>query len=401
MRSVVARAGRAVWPRALAIIVVVCLTAACTPAADDDAHLTQSERLAAVLTRSAVETAAAHATQTRIVELMPTNTPTPTPTPTLTPTPTPTPTSTPTPTPVATINPHGYIGLGVYVPGTPYDDLAAIARFEMLTRHRMTYVLWFQSWGGIDRHFREDWVALAHAQGYTPVITWEPWNRDFYDPTAEQPEYSLSNIAVGRHDDYVRSWARVAREAEGPIILRFAHEQSTVPGHRPWYPWQGDPQAYQAAFRRLVTIFREMGADNVRFLWSAMWLDAWADQYYPGDDVVDLVGTTILNHGTNIDAPWAGWRTFRELFDEQYAAAEAWGKPIILTELATAEDGGDKAQWLWDTFVSLPERYPLVIGVLLFEVESDREWPQINWSVASSPESLDAFANAVKTEYYR
>jgi hypothetical protein len=396
------------WLLSMITVVVVCLMMACTMPSDDS-RLAQEERLAAVLTRSAAETAAALATQTRIAELLATDTPTPTHTPSPTPTPTATftptatltPTATHTPTPVATINPHGHVGLGAYVAGTPYDDFAAVARFEALVRHRMSYVLWFQSWGGEDRDFRDDWVALAHDQGYVPVITWEPWVRNFDDPTAPQPEYALEAIASGGHDDYVRAWAEAAREAQGPIILRFAHEQSTEPGQRPWYPWQGNPEAYQAAFRRLVTIFQEAGADNVRFMWSAMWLNEWAQLYYPGDDVVDIVGTTVLNHGADIDAPWARWRAFHELFDGQYAAAEAWDKPMIITELATAEQGGDKAEWLRATFGALPERYPLVIGVLLFEVESDREWPQINWSVASSPESLEAFVAAVNTHYYR
>jgi mannan endo-1,4-beta-mannosidase len=409
-----------VWLLPMIAVAVVYLMMACT-LSPDDTRLAQEERLAAVLTRSAAETLAALATQTRIAELLATDTPTPTHTPSSTPTPTatltptatptptvtptftvtPTPTATPTPTPVATINPHGHVGLGAYIAGTPHDDLAAIARFEALVRHKMTYVLWFQSWGGEDRDFRDDWVTLAHDQGYIPVITWEPWERNFDDPTTVQPEYALGAIAAGRHDDYVRAWAEAAREAQGPIILRFAHEQSTEPGQRPWYPWQGEPEAYQAAFRHLVAIFREAGADQVRFMWSAMWLNEWAELYYPGGDVVDLVGTTVLNHGTDIDAPWARWRTFHELFDGQYAAAETWDKPIIITELATAEQGGDKAEWFRDAFGSLPERYPLVIGVLLFEVESDREWPQINWSVASSPASWEAFVAAVNTLYYR
>jgi beta-mannanase len=270
-----------------------------------------------------------------------------------------------------------------------------------LIGHRVQYVLWFQAWGDNDRDFPGYWIAQAAAIGATPVITWEPWQRDFANPAAEQPAYSLSSIAAGDHDAYIRTWAQGAVAAGVPMIIRFAHEQSTEPGVRSWYPWQGDPESYRAAFRHIVALFRDAGATNVQFLWSAMWLDSWAASYYPGGDVVDLVGTTVLNHGTAVTTPWAQWRTFDELFAGQYGAAAGWGKPIVLTELATAEQGGDKAAWLREMLTSLPTRYPLVSGLLLLEVESDREWPDINWSVGSSSESLAVFRELISGPHFK
>ena len=311
------------------------------------------------------------------------------------------PTDTPAPKPIATLNPAGHVGLGAYLDGTPYDRFAAIRQFEGLLRHKIQYALWFQAWGDDDQAFPDYWIELASQNGLVPVITWEPWKRDFANPTGVQPAYSLSSIAAGEHDEYIRSWARGAKSVGVPIIIRFAHEQSTEPGARLWYPWQGDPEGYKAAYRHVVTLFREEGARKVQFLWSAMWLNDWASQYYAGDDVVDFVGTTVLNHGTAPTVPWANWRSFDELFNGQYQAALQWGKPIILTELATAEQGGDKAAWLRDCFTSLKPKYPLVQGVLLLEVQSDREWPNINWSVASSQESLAAFEEAIDDPYFK
>lgn len=293
------------------------------------------------------------------------------------------------------------MGLGAYTPGVPYDGFQSVWAFERLIQHRMTYVLWFQAWGDADRDFPRADVINAYRQGLTPVITWEPWQRRFDAPTAPQPEYSLPSIAEGAHDDYIRSWAQGARAVGVPIILRFAHEQSTEPGVASWYPWQGDPAYYKAAFRRIVGIFREEGAVNVQFLWSGMWLHEWADQYYPGDDVVDWVATTILNHGTDVPEEWAKWRTFGELFARQYQAAVQWSKPVMIIELGTAEQGGDKAAWLREAFGSLETTYPLVRAVLIFEVGVDREYPNVNWSVASSPESLAAFREVIRDPYFR
>lgn len=336
------------------------------------------------------------ATGATAVSPVPTAAPTPLP-----PTETPIPAATATLGPAATLNPAGRVGLGAYFSETPYDRFAAALAFEELLQHRLQYVLWFQAWGNDDREFLTDLVRLAGEHGWIPVITWEPWERSFADPTAPQPPYSLDSIAAGQHDAYIRSWAHAAHSLGVPIVLRFAHEQSTEPGSRLWYPWQGDPEGYRAAFRHIVALFRQEGADNVQFMWSAMWLNSWAASYYPGDDVVDLVGTTVLNHGTGAATEWARWRSFAELFDEQYQAALQWGVPIVITELATAEQGGDKAAWLHECFASLEVEYSLVEGVLLLEVTSDREWPAINWSVASSSESLAAFRAAISDPHFR
>ncbi|MCJ7739413.1 MAG: hypothetical protein MUQ10_19220 [Anaerolineae bacterium] len=331
----------------------------------------------------------------------PAPTPSATPEPTATPTLIPTPTDTPLPRPIATLNAAGQVGLGVYVQGVPYESFASVDGFERLVGHKMEYVLWFQSWGDSDRVFQTQYVALANRMGLVPVITWEPWKRNFADPTAIQPAYSLESIVAGSHDAYIVGWAQAARDTGVPIILRFAHEQSTEPGIISWYPWQGDPQGYREAFRHVVAVFRQVGADNVRFLWSAMWLNSWAEEYFPGDDVVDYVGTTILNHGTGAVSEWARWRSFAELFDPQYQAALQWGKPVIITELATAEQDGDKAAWLTDCLNSLEFKYTTVRAAILLEDEADREWPLINWSIGSSPESLAAFRLAISSPYYR
>jgi hypothetical protein len=42
----------------------------------------------------------------------------------------------------------------------------------------------------------------------------------------------------------------------------------------------------------------------------------------------------------------------------------------------------------------------MVVGVLLVEIRSDREWPAINWSVTSSPAALQAFREAISDPYF-
>lgn len=390
------------------ILLLAGLLAACGPDGVPALHPTVTPSPTATITRTPVPTqtptltATPTETPTPTLTPTPTETPTPTitPTPTETPTPTPTPTNTPAPRPARGLNPGGTVGLGVYAQGVPYDNFASLYAFERMVQHRMTYALWFHAWGNDDRVFPTQYVLAAASQNMTPIITWEPWQRNFSAPTAPQPAYSLASINAGEHDAYIRSWARGARATGVRIILRFAHEQSTEPGVVSWYPWQGDPAGYRAAFRRIVEIFRAEGATNVEHLWSGMWLNE-AAPYYPGPDVVDWVGTTVLNHGTDIPEEWAQWFTFDSLFRAQYQAAARWGKPVMIMELGSAEQGGDKAAWMRDAFGSLQTDYPLVRAVLLFEIAVDREYPNINWSVASSPASLNAFREVIRDPYFR
>ena len=259
-----------------AIVILSVVLASCQPDAPIATSLPLATSAPIVPTATATAIPSGTPTNTPNPTITPSPTPTNTPTPTATPTETPTPTATPIPRPVATLNPTGQVGLGVYMDDVPYDDFASVYQFESLVRHKMEYVLWFHAWGDSDRAFPSRHVWLAAQMGLTPVLTWEPWQRNFEDPTAFQPNYSLQSIAAGDHDADIRSWAQGAKAAGVPIVIRFAHEQSTEPGIRSWYPWQGDPEGYRAAFRHIVSVFREEGASNVKFLWSAMWLNGWA-----------------------------------------------------------------------------------------------------------------------------
>jgi beta-mannanase len=238
-----------------------------------------------------------------------------------------------------------------------------------------------------------------------PIITWEPWKQDFENPTKAQPEFALCGaIAAGKQDDYIRSWAEGSAEAEVDMIIRFGHEMSTPGREKHWYPWQGQSECYVRAFQHIVGIFREEGADKVEFMWSPMWSQYWEgtpERYYPGDQFVDIVGTTILNHGLGTDTEWGQWFEFAEMFGPQYEYYEQLGKPIFVMELGSAEQGGDKAQWLRDAYSSLSTDYPLVQGVVMLEVAQDREWPDINWSVTSSSEALETFQELMAHPYFK
>ena len=155
-------------------------------------------------------------------------------------------------------------------------DLAALDAFAASVGARpATWTLW-STWGdrgGQYRCFKGHGTcifpgALARGlrdRGVTPLIYWQPTNPA--DPGAGRFERYRNTIA-GKHDRYIREWARAAKAFGKPVIVRLAHEMNGT-----WFPWSltnfdNSPVGSWAAWRHVVRIFRNVGARNVMFLWS-------------------------------------------------------------------------------------------------------------------------------------
>jgi hypothetical protein len=218
-----------------------------------------------------------------------------------------------------------------------------------------------------------------------PLITWEPYDRP------------LHAIAAGDYDSYIRESARAAAAWREPIFLRFAHEMNGD-----WYPWGlgvgGNTAAdYKDAWRHVVRIFRQEGADNVRFVWSPNVNDTGDYPFkplYPGDQVVDWVALD----GYNFGAEYGDWESFTELFKGSYAAMnELTSKPLMIAETSSAEGGGDKAAWIRSALsCELPSRLPRVHALVWF----DRDYEGRDWRIDSSSASLAAFRAAIASPTY-
>lgn len=295
----------------------------------------------------------------------------------------------------------GRIGIGAYLFKYDGNDNSIVISHENEIQHRLQYVLVFRSWGGDDKDFPTMLAAQLSDLDITPIITWEPWERNFDDATAIQTDFTLESIVGGEHDEYISSWAKAAKELDTPIILRFAHEQSTYPGERSWYPWQGKPATYKNAYRRIVYIFRSVGALNVKFMWNpvAFWPETTLD-YYPGAGIVDYLGMTVLNHGVDSGEEGDRWKQCKELFEDQYDVLRTVNKPIIVTEFASSEVGGSKAAWYRECFRMIKAN-PYVIGVVSLEADADTSYPSIDWRIGSSYESLKSYREQISDTIFR
>jgi beta-mannanase len=277
--------------------------------------------------------------------------------------------------------------LGANTTGITDDSGAALdafaARSGVMPKIAMYYQDWNEGWSTalINPRF----VNPIVARGAIPMITWEP-NLDSGDPI-DQPEYSPARIAAGAFDPYVRRAAREAAAYGQPILLRFAQEMNGA-----WYSWGAipgnTPEEYIAMWRHVVSIFREEGADNVRWVWSPNVYGAGGVEpfqaYYPGNEWVDYASLDGYNWS---GLKPSGWRSLAEVFESSYQAmTELTGKPLMISETATPEEGGDKAAWIREILTVLPTRMPRVRALIWFDRVKETDW-----RIDSSPASDLAF----------
>jgi hypothetical protein len=86
-------------------------------------------------------------------------------------------------------------------------------------------------WGSSEnKAFPMEMARAARQRGATLMVTWLP----FKPPLKQETGYysRFKNIAAGKHDRYIRAWARQARKFNKPVLLRFAHEFNAK-----FFPW--------------------------------------------------------------------------------------------------------------------------------------------------------------------
>lgn len=284
------------------------------------------------------------------------------------------------------------IALGATIADAPRDP-ARLDAFANLVHGMPAIVMWYQAWSE-PLFARADMEAVV-ARGATPMITWEPSDGT---NNPNQPSYALRTIADGQHDAYIRRSARLAAAWGKPFFVRFAHEMN---GN--WAPWgagvNGNTAAeYIAAWRHVVTIFRQAGATNVIWVWSPNVDDH--DRYpfkkfYPGDAWVDWVALDGYNWG-NVD-PTAGWHSLGAIFGPSYdTLIRLTSKPVMIAETASAESGGNKASWIRQgLLIDVPKRLPRVRAVIWFDDSKETDW-----RVNSSKAALQAFRAVVASPLY-
>ncbi len=183
-----------------------------------------------------------------------------------------------------------------------------------------------------------------------------------------------------------------------PILLRPFHEMNGD-----WYSWAvaGKEQAHINAWRHMVTIFREEGATNVKWVWCPN--ERYAGDagpyagYYPGDAYVDYLGLDGYNWAASNGSPWL---TFDDIYRDSYDEITALSPtlPVMLGEYGSHTAPGDKAAWIDAMHSSVASgAYPRLQLMVYFNKNMDGA----TWEVNSSPESLAAYKRFINDPYFQ
>jgi Glycosyl hydrolase family 26 len=217
--------------------------------------------------------------------------------------------------------------------------------------------------------------------GRIPLISWNGKN------------VQSSDIAAGNYDAMIKQRARATKDLGKPVLIRWFWEMDGAKKSG----FAGTPDQYIAAWRHIVTIFRNEGADNVRWVWcpnASAFNDGYAQQFYPGDDFVDWIAAD----GYNWAPGRAGdqYRSFRDIFTGFYGWASLQKKPIMVGEFGVQErNPGDKAQWIIDARDTIKHDFPLLRAVVYFDSNKDYDW-----RLTTSDSAVEAFKQMANDPWF-
>ena len=140
--------------------------------------------------------------------------------------------------------------LGVYAEGVP-ASYGRVTAFTNATGANPDVVMYYSGWYV---PFPVGFATTAANHGAVPLVQMDP------------DSIKIAEIASGRYDGYLSSYAEAVRAYRHPVILSFGHEMN---GN--WSAWgyrHTSPAVFVAAWRHIVNLFRALGARNVTWLWT-------------------------------------------------------------------------------------------------------------------------------------
>jgi mannan endo-1,4-beta-mannosidase len=262
--------------------------------------------------------------------------------------------------------------MGVYETGVP-PAYQPVDEFAKAAGRPPNLVGYYSGWA---EPFQASFAHQARAHGAVPFVQ--------IDPT----DASVPAIARGVYDIYLRTYADSVRDYGAAVVIGFGHEMNV---HR--YSWgygRVQPQVFIAAWRHIVTLFHEEGADNVTWLWTVNQerpgsgrLSAW----WPGSSYVTWVGIDGYYFRPS--------DTFASVFGNTIAQVRLFAdKPILLSETAVGPAAGQFAK-IGNLFDGI-RRYK-TLGLVWFDIaQSDGIFHQ-DWRIEGSPAAEAAFRLGVST----
>ena len=260
--------------------------------------------------------------------------------------------------------------LGVYEPSGP-SSYAGVSQFAQVIGHVPNLALYYSGW---KEPFASPFAYAAAADGAAPVVDLDP------------VDVTCASIAAGYWDAYLTLFAQEVHSYGKNVVISFGHEMNGD-----WYSWgwgHTEPSDYVAAWRHIVTLFRQQGDYNVTWLWTVNRASAGTtggplSQWYPGAAYVTWAGVDAYYYGTNqsFDAVFGG--TLAQL------AVAAPGKPVLIAETAADPPEAPEYQQILSLFRGI--RSHQILGFIWFDKDAHGQW-----RVEGNPAATAAFRRASK-----
>jgi len=264
--------------------------------------------------------------------------------------------------------------LGVYVHGAP-ASYSGVTAFTSAIGARPDVVMYYSGWFV---PFPVSFANTVAANGAVPLVQMDPDRKDI----------SVAAIASGKYDGYLSAYAEAVRAYRHPVIMSFGHEMNGS-----WSPWgyrHTSPATFVAAWRHIVTLFRELEARNVTWLWTVNIVNNTERgripppaPWWPGGSYVNWVGID----GYYLKSTWQ----FAPLFGPTIARIRALtSDPILIAETGATAAAGQPAK-IADVFAGI-RAYGL-LGFVWFDSTNSIDQ---NFSI-DSPAAAAAFRNGAST----
>jgi hypothetical protein len=266
----------------------------------------------------------------------------------------------------ANLPPSASSYLGVYERGSPpsYDP---VADFAALVGRQPNLVGYYSGWA---EPFQTSFADAIHDHRAIPYVQ--------IDPTLA----SVSEIAEGADDVYLRAYADSVRDYGHAVVIGFGHEMNA-----PWYAWgYGHVPAttFVAAWRHIITVFRDQGTDNVTWLWTIN-----ADvpgtgpvaEWWPGASYVTWVGIDGYYYRPT--------DTFATVFGRTIDQVRKFtDKPVLLSETAVGPHAGQFVK-IANLFAGMLKYKTL--GLVWYDNDQLNGTHPQDWKLADSPSATIAF----------
>ena len=273
------------------------------------------------------------------------------------------------PAPLPT-NPASY--LGVYEHGA-LSNYQPVTEFSGAVGTQPNLVGYYSGWG---EPFEASFAEKASSHGAATIVQW--------DPTLA----SVLKITDGGYDSYLQSFADSVRAFGRSVIIGFGHEMNAY-----WYSWgygHLPASTFVAAWRHIVTLFRQQGAVNVTWLWTLQ-----ADEpgtgpirsWWPGEKYVTWVGIDGYYYHPS--------ETFFSVFGKTIAEVRAiTGLPVLLSEVGVGPEA-DQARKIPDLFAGM--RQYGTLGLVWFDIAQHNGVYHQDWRIEDDQAAETAFRRSAST----